>query len=96
MLKRIAKDLGILDTSTFPKLAFRIYYGQEYAWCHDAMIDVKDGGKGEEKKRGRREGEGKRESFFVCLLVGCSTSQHHDSASQDGSAQTVVRAATLR
>ena len=31
-----------------------------------------------------------------CLLVSCLTSQQHASASQGGSAQTIIRAATLK
>ena len=33
---------------------------------------------------------------FVCLFVGCLTSQQQASVSQDGSAQTILHAATLR
>ena len=33
---------------------------------------------------------------FVGCLLACLTSQQHASVSQDGSAQTILRAATLR
>ena len=34
--------------------------------------------------------------LLIVLFVGCLASQQHESASQGGSAQTIVRAATLR
>ena len=43
-----------------------------------------------------RDREGVTERDRECLLLACSTSQQHHRISEDGSAQTSVRAATLR
>ena len=43
-----------------------------------------------------RGSDGGGGAFVRCLLVGCLTSQQHAGYLRDGSAQTIVRAATLR
>ena len=62
------------------------------------------GGERQTEREREREGGGKRDreretdrqTEFVCLLLACLTSQQQVVYLRDGSAQTILRAATLR